>query len=381
MKFSTLSVLFCIAFISITASANIIPYSDSRLATQHAPAKAIAENKRILAKNFANSYASSLVALRQHINQYDLSASVGDIYHSNKSKKLLSKSNHLIRTAKGLNANGENLIQLRMASKEMVTAWQNGEAPLFAFAPAGDEKQWTSIEAYDTDGNIHFLDVHILPQQPVFIVEVNGRKALKEGIEIMRGIFSGGIAETPPQNTSRENAAQSLSTSVLKHIRLNDDEEPWILGKAEIYAITNGISPSRDEPVLDVVDMPYLDHDDTDYYPNQVLFHWSRYRWQAADLMLMEHDENTNFQEIASNLLNLAVQILQSIPFPDVQGYAIIAIITNGILNALPAEWFINNDDYVDSIYTTFENQEYINLSGARGNATITLKPLEIDSR
>nr|WP_254843627.1 DUF3103 family protein [Pseudoalteromonas sp. SK20] len=44
------------------------------------------------------------------------------------------------------------------------------------------------------------------------------------------------------------------------------------------------------------MDLPYLDHDKTDYSPNQVLIHWQRYRWQAVDLLLMEQDDNTNYK-------------------------------------------------------------------------------------
>ncbi|MEX2962932.1 DUF3103 family protein [Microbulbifer sp. TYP-18] len=379
MKIMPLSVFLFISVIATSISSHTNANPSLELQSNQTFSKTIADNKRLLARQFADSYATANLALKQHINHRDLSVSADKIYQTN--KKLLNRSNQMIRIAKGLNPSGENLIQLRIASKKMITAWHNGSDPLFAFSPEGDEKQWTGIEAFDTDGNVHFLDVYTLPTRPVFIVELDGRKALREGLEVMRNLFSARDAELSRSNILETGFTEPLSTTVLKHIRLENDEEPWILGKAEVYAVTNGISPSRDEPVLDVIDMPYLDHDGVDYYPNQILFFWDRYRWQAADAILMEHDDNTNFKEIAINLLEIAAQILQSIPSPDVQGYAIIAIITNGILEALPDQWFINNDDYVDSFYTTFENQEYTNHRGARNNATVTLKPLIIDAR
>ncbi|EDK26668.1 hypothetical protein VSWAT3_22150 [Vibrionales bacterium SWAT-3] len=55
---------------------------------------------------------------------------------------------------------------------------------------------------------------------------------------------------------------------MLHKIRLNDDEEPWLLGDAEIYAIIAGISPEEDKPEVRIVDMPYLDTEDKQYYPN-----------------------------------------------------------------------------------------------------------------
>ena len=168
---------------------------------------------------------------------------------------------------------------------------------------------------------------------------------------------------------------------MLKSIHLQDDEEPWISGKAEVYSIVTGVSPSRDEPVLDIVDMPYLDYDGTTYNPNQIIIYWDRYRWQAADILMMEQDDNTNYKELASRLLDVATEILKAIPDPEVQGYAIIPQLTNKILAAMPDSWFTNDDDYVDVYYTLFEGQRYSNHKGASSNATITLEPLTIQPR
>ena len=146
-------------------------------------------------------------------------------------------------------------------------------------------------------------------------------------------------------------------------------------------AIVNGVDPSRDEPVLDIVDMPYLDHDGTTYSPNQVVIHWERYRWAAADMILMEHDDGTNYKDLATALLNAASAIMRLIPDPAVQGYAVIPEITNGIISAMPDKWFTNDDDFVDVYYTILEGNTYNGLRGASGNATITLAPLTIAPR
>ena len=77
-----------------------------------------------------------------------------------------------------------------------------------------------------------------------------------------------------PQYSLSAETTAPIQTTQLKKIRLSDDQEPWISGKAEIYAIVTGVNPSRDEPALDLVEMPYLDYDNKDYYPNQIVIHW-----------------------------------------------------------------------------------------------------------
>ena len=133
--------------------------------------------------------------------------------------------------------------------------------------------------------------------------------------------------------------------------------------------------------MLDIVEMPYLDNDGTTYSPNQVVIHWERYRWTAADMILMEHDDGTNYKTLASALLEAATAIMRLIPDPAVQGYAIIPQITNGIISAMPDAWFTNDDDYVDVYYTLFEGRTYNNHPGAGGNATTTFEPLVIAPR
>ncbi|MCV5640533.1 DUF3103 domain-containing protein, partial [Escherichia coli] len=81
-----------------------------------------------------------------------------------------------------------------------------------------------------------------------------------------------------------------------------------------IYAIVTGVNPSRDEPTLDLVELPYLDYDNQDYYPNQIIIHWSRYRWGAADIVLMEQDDGTDYKQLAKLLVQVAEEVLKAIP-------------------------------------------------------------------
>ncbi|KAF7766611.1 hypothetical protein PUND_a2465 [Pseudoalteromonas undina] len=370
-------------FISVPAFSAQDHIENTENLVQQAQYKNVATIKRNFAKQVALNYPVLDADLKQSLNKYNLVLNADQLSTvARHTKRNISQANSALQQLKGLPNNTGSLLQVRLASESMLTDWQQGESPLFAFAPAGDDSQWSEIEAFDQFGDIHYLSVDQMPTQPVFIVELDQQKVQDAGIAVMKGILSANKFSknmvSPQNQLSNE---QPLQTSVLKKIHLEDDKEPWISGKAEVYAIVTGINPSRDEPILDIVDLPYLDHDQTTYSPNQVLIHWQRYRWQAVDLLLMEQDDNTNYKTLAMKLLEISEQVMASIPDLQAQGYTIIPKLTNELLKAMPDEWFTNNDDYVDVFYTLFENKDYQEYKGASSNATITLSPLEINPR
>lgn len=376
----TLALLNCVSAPAFSAQYEIEKGENLAKLAQY---KDVATIKRNFAKQIALNYSVLNADLKQTLSQYKLVLNADQLpslgMHTQQNTRL---ANNALQQLKGLPQNTGNLLQVRLASDKMLSAWQQGERPLFAFAPAGDDTQWSEIEAFDQYGDIHYLSVDQMPTQPVFIVELDQQKVQDAGIAVMRGILSTNkFSKTTVSPRNQLSNEQPLQTSVLKKIRLEDDKEPWISGGAEIYAIVTGIDPTRDEPILDIVDLPYLDHDQTDYSPNQVLIHWQRYRWQAVDLLLMEQDDNTNYKTLAIKLLEISEQVMASIPDLQAQGYAIIPKLTNELLKAMPDEWFTNNDDYVDVFYTLFENKDYQEYKGASSNATITLSPLEINPR
>jgi hypothetical protein len=341
--------------------------------------------KRDLAKKLSKEYSHFENSLKSQVNEYNMIVSIDKNLESSSNSQLnFSQVNSQLRQIKGLTANGEPLLQVRLAHRDMLLSWQQGNAPLFAFEPKGNEKNWRNIEAFDIEGNTHLLDVYTLPEQPVFVVELNSHKSIKAGLQVMKAILSSTDNKKPlrfDKHDTNSTNSTDISTSVLKKIKLSDDKEPWVSGKADIYAIVTGVDSSRDKAMLDVVDLPYLDHDKTDYSPNQILIHWERYRWQAANIILMEQDDNTNYKVLGSKLLNIAEQILKSIPEPEAQGIALLTNLTDGLIQAMPDNWFTNEDDYVDVFYTLFENESYNNYYGASNNAVITLEPIRIQPR
>ncbi|NOJ94003.1 DUF3103 domain-containing protein [Corallococcus coralloides] len=282
-----------------------------------------------------------------------------------------------IRRLKGIDRELDSLLQLRLASASMLAALRQGVEPLYAYEPDGNDSQWRFIEAFDGLGRVHHLDVHRMPDQPVLVVDLDGRRDLAAGIKLMREqLVALGQRPLPVLDTAA--AATSTPVTILDRIYLNDDQEPWISGNAEVYAIVNGVDPSRDAPQVDIVDMPYLDVAGRTYSPNQVLIFWERYRWAAANVILMEHDDNTSYQELVSYLFNVASQILTAMGQPEIG--ALVAL-GSGLVDRMPGEWFTNDDDYVDSFYTLEKNHFYTDYSGARGNAVVSLRPYELASQ
>lgn len=239
---------------------------------------------------------------------------------------------------------------------------------LIAYAPAGDEKTWTTVTAYTLDGQRVELDAHRAPDAPVLVIETNGRLTMQKGVaEANAKLQQLGLQRTPPKVAS----AAGRWTTKLDSIRLNDDHEPWLSGSAEIYAIVSSVITDN-APDVRIVDMPYLDKDGTTYNPNQILIDWTPYAYQAANIQLFEHDDNTNYQTLVSELVS-AIGALGSLAgYPQIQA---ITEIAGRIIAAMPSGWFSNDDDYVDSFYTLEKTATYSGYQGAGRNATVTLTP------
>ncbi|GAK16655.1 LOW QUALITY PROTEIN: hypothetical protein JCM19053_1072 [Vibrio sp. JCM 19053] len=360
----------------------------------NAKAEDITKTKRALAQQLSENYAAIEPMLRRDITPQQTNVSVSAFVKQNPNSEFsrqLVQADTQIRSWKGISEYSDQLLEVRLANEAMITAWQSGEVePLFAFEPSGDDENWQYIEAFDVYGNIHQLDVYQLPEVPVLVVDNNSSAELKAGLQAMQAemkktrstSFSSTIYCTTPKYTAivkRSGEAAPIQTTQLKKIRLADDKEPWISGKAEIYAIVTGVNPSRDEPTLDLVELPYLDYDNQDYYPNQIIIHWSRYRWGAADIVLMEQDDGTDYKQLAKLLVQVAEEVLKAIPDPEVQAYAIIPQITNKIIDTIPDGVLTNDDDFVDVYYTLMQDTSYVDHPGAGVNAVVTLEPLTIN--
>jgi hypothetical protein len=237
-----------------------------------------------------------------------------------------------------------------------------------AYAPAGSEQSWTEIPAYRLDGTPVALDPRHAPAIPVLVIETHGRLAMRQGIAEANAVLQqAGLQRVAPSAA----AATARWTTKLTSIRLVDDEEPWISGAAEIYAVTSSVVGDN-APQLKIVELPYLDNDGTTYAPNQIILDWNDYAYQAANIQLFEHDDNTSYQQLVTALVTAVGDAGSLAGYPVVQA---ITEIANRIIAAMPASWFANDDDYVDSFYTVEKSVSYTGLVGAGNNATVSLQP------
>ncbi|CAH7475205.1 conserved hypothetical protein [Vibrio chagasii] len=363
-----------------------------------------AAQKQTLALQISARYADLESSLKTQITEKSLSTPLDELssaqpYSAFSSK--MHKADSSYRKLKGIDEFSDSVLEIRMADEAMVEAWKNGESPLFAYEPSGDDSNWQYIEAYDVYGQVHELDVYQMPDVPVFVIDSNGAEELKAGLMTMQaemqkqgtdtqlnsGSNSASSKHEEPQkqtlfNSDARSLAESepeeLNTTQLTKIRLAIDREPWISGKAEIYAIVTGVDSSRIAPQIDLIEMPYLDYDKQTYYPSQSIIFWPRYRWGAADMILMEHDDGTNYKDLAKLLVQAAEEILKMIPDPEVQGYTIIPQITSKIIELIPNNVLVNDDDFVDVYYTLMQNTPYVDRPGAGGNAVASFTPVTI---
>ncbi|CAG7640408.1 DUF3103 family protein [Actinacidiphila bryophytorum] len=265
-----------------------------------------------------------------------------------------------IAAAKGLGAQTGSLLRVRLGADSMKAALTPDTAPLVAVA--ADDDNGAAVTAYDSAGRAHTLSARQTPQQPVYVVDVDVAKATATGLAQVDKAFSQAGLSAPATSTTATTGG--YWTTKINSVYLNDDEEPWILGDAEIFSLVSGFGFDGKVRV-DTVDMPYLDNDHTTYYPNQILANWSSYKYNLADVVMMEDDGDTNYATLAKALADALLTITDQgayVPLVD------------AILAAIPSSWYTNDADYVDSWYTLAQTSSG-QLNGARGNGRMTVEP------
>ncbi|MFG2359172.1 DUF3103 family protein [Streptomyces sp. NPDC048521] len=286
-------------------------------------------------------------------------------------KPTLAAADRRIATAKGLDAEVGSLLRLRLGDASMRPALAAGATPWVAAATSDEDT--ATVTAYDNRGRTHTLDARKAPAHPVYVVDIDGSKALAAGLDVLNeelaryGVHSAAPAaeQASPTDRSRTLAATGgFWTTRISAVRLSDDEEPWAKGDAEIYTLVTGFG--QDGKVrVDPVDMPYLDNDGTTYRPNQILVNWSYYKYNLADAVMMEEDGSTNYRDLARAIATALLTIAD-------QGTYIPLV--NAVLDAIPDDWWTDDPDYVDSWYTLAQSDNGTRY-GARGNGWMTVEP------
>jgi hypothetical protein len=291
-----------------------------------------------------------------------------------------------VKQAKGLEKMSESTLQVRLADPAMASKLADGVPPLFAAAPSKDDTE--AVDAKDIHGQTVRLDLAQKPDVPLILVDLDVESIVPAAVDTVReelqknGVESDvlpekGVGSDEPDSAAADGQASEKGKAAiatppatkivtrLNNIRLNDDEEPWWKGKAEIYGIAMGQGKDG-KARADVVDMPYLNYSGSTYSPNQGIIDWSNFRWNHVDFLLMEQDDNTNYKDIAKAVA-AAIATLAG-------GSAYVPLI-NAVLDALPSSWWTDDDDYVDSFYMvarTYSGTKW----GASNNARININPV-----
>lgn len=273
-------------------------------------------------------------------------------------------ANRRLTAAKGLSGWSQGVLRLRM----YLPSHSAGRMPsqlddvLVAVEPARDERQLTSIAAFDAKGERHELDAKVPPTVPVLVLDVDSQESARAGVLLMNHA----LRQANLQKRDAAAAAEGAEFTILTKIYLKDDEEPWFKGKAEMFAIVSGMKQGKAEPQIEVKEMKYLDYDKTSYAPYQDMVAWSDYGLGLANVQLFERDqEDLNYQDLAAKIVGAAQGGLGSTP-----GAGSVSAIGEAILGAMPGSLLTDNNDYVDSFYLIEKGRSYTDLVGAKGNAT-----------
>ncbi len=252
----------------------------------------------------------------------------------------------------------------------------NSKDILVAYPPVeGDEKDWDQIKAYTLNKRVVYLDAKEEPKVPVVVVETNGHESFLLQVGYMNKMLnkSGLQKNKASLAPSAKTKAKGLDTSILKKVYLKNDEEPWIKGGAEIYAITTGIRNSNNEPEIEIIPMEYLNDDNIMYMPNQVLLYWDKYQYQAANILFYEKDSNYNYKQLTSIIVAGVFDIVGTLTAEP--WVVALGKVTSAIVEVMPDDWYTDTDDYVDALYTIEKTKKYYNYKGAASNIGVDIEP------
>ena len=281
-----------------------------------------------------------------------------------------------VRQAKGLQEFSSGLLGLEVlwpAGRPQVLDW---ETVLFGVEPQGRKRDVTRVEAYDLHGGLHVLDPRTPPGVLVLMPGTDRREVKRAAIAFLNdGLRRAKLCAGPPAPGQPQHPVEPIYCAMLTRIWLADDQEPWWKGGAEVYAFTSGVDPTQDRPSIQLIDLPYLRYDHVAYAPRQLVLFWNQYRFDAANIQFWEQDSGTNYQDILTGVLTAVSAAMAVAGAP---AFAWIPALANAIIQAMPKDWFKDNDDYLDTFYTIQKGRTYGQWTGAAKNAVISLEPFTL---
>lgn len=354
------------SLIALTAAQSATALPATAAPRAHAPSSAVTAAENQAARAIAGSLSDASWRARvRHAALASDEVAVTELAGPGL-RPALADADRRIAAAKGLGPDVGSLLRLRLGDKSMRGALASGVTPWVAAASSDEDVR--TVTAWDSRGRAHRLDARTAPSHPVYVVDIDGSKALAAGLDVLQGeLGRQGLtssAKRSQASSGPRTATAGFWTTRITQVRLSDDEEPWVKGDAEIYTLVTGFGLDGTVRV-DPVDMPYLDNDGTTYSPNQILVNWSLYKYNLADAVMMEDDGSTNYRDLAKAIAGVLLTIAD-------QGTYIPLV--NAVLDAIPDDWWTDDPDYVDSWYTLAQSDNGTR-NGARGNGWMTLQP------
>ncbi|MEV0183391.1 DUF3103 family protein [Streptomyces sp. NPDC050625] len=277
-----------------------------------------------------------------------------------------SGANRQVAGLKGLPSSIGSLLRIRLGAPSMRARLSADVTPWVAVADSDDHDR--VITAYDSLGRRHSVDATHVPEFPLYVVDIDAAKAHRAGLRVLSKALAANGLSAPQAGRANAAAAAGWWATKVTAVEVNDDQEPWFKGAAEMFSLVTGFGQDGKARV-DSVDMPYLDYDGKVYYPNQILVNWSNYKYNLADVVMMEDDDGTNYKSLAQALTTALLTITD-------QGTYIPLV--NAVLAAMPDSWFTDDPDYVESWYTLSRNSSG-RLYGAAGNGWMTVEPYFVE--
>ncbi len=242
-----------------------------------------------------------------------------------------------------------------------------------AWTPAGQDTKLQSVPAlHIASGQQVLLDASRAPEQPVYVLSIDegASEFVRRANAALRNVSLNSMSDE--RLLTIQNAVEaSVETTRLERISVQDDKEPWSSGRAEMYMLVSGVIGDN-EPEIFLVDLPYLDYAGESYHPRQIIVDWRQFGFDAVNVLVYEHDDNTSYQSLVLALASVIGEIGSLAGLPEA-----IAIeqIASAIIAAMPEHWFANADDFVDAIYTVERGASEFGRQGAAGNVRIDHVP------
>ncbi len=280
---------------------------------------------------------------------------------------LLADLDRDARRQMGLEDAVPNLLDLEVVWPGSGPRHLDWDQALFAVRPRSSPPP-AAVEAYDRLGRRQLLDPARPPGVPVLLAGIDRRAAVRAGIQrVNRGLAAAGWAAPAPLPP-----AVPVACTKLTGIRLARSQESWWEAGLEIYALVSGIDPAQTRPAIRLVNLPYLQHSATDYYPNQVLLFWSDYRFSAANIQFWQHGDGIDYKAVLDAVLKGAGAAMAA---SGLVTLAWLPALADAIVQAMPSSWLIDPDTLVDTFYTLEKGVAYCDRPGARNIARVSLAP------